>query len=126
MDHRPVRNDCNLSTVAKNLPFSYFQQLRFLVKGRADALSSRITHRSRPFMLDHGEHHVAHLAFVLRRHHYNVWHSTKVSDVEQAMVSLSVAACDSTTIQTELHVQVLNTNVVDQLIKTSLQECRID
>src|SRR5687768_14284211 len=39
---------------------------------------------------------------------------------------LSVASGDSTAVQTELHVQILDADVVNQLIETTLQERRID
>jgi hypothetical protein len=42
------------------------------------------------------------------------------------MMRLSVTTGDPTAIQAKLHIQVLDTNVVDQLVKTSLQECRVD
>jgi hypothetical protein len=94
--------------------------MRWLIDRDANAVASWITHCSRSFVFDHREQHVAHFALILRRHHDDVGHGAKISNVEEAMVSLTVTTRDATTIQAELYVQVLNTNVMDQLVKTSL------
>src|SRR6185369_4338405 len=60
------------------------------------------------------------------RHHDDVWDRTQLRDVEQAMMRLPVAAGDTAAIETELHVQILDADVVYHLIKTALQESRVD
>ena len=52
--------------------------------------------------------------------------ATQVSDVQQAVMCLSVTAGNAAAIETELHVEILDTDVVNQLIETALQESRID
>ena len=88
----------------------------------ADTVAARITHRGRANVLDHREQHVAHFAFVFRRHQNDVWNGAKVSDVEQPVMRLSIAAGNAATIETKLHVQILNTDVVDHLVKAALEK----
>ena len=64
-------------------------------------------------MFRHGEEHVAHFAFVFRGHQDYVRHSAQISDVEQPVMRRAVAAGDSSAIETELDVQILNTHVMD-------------
>ena len=71
-------------------------------------------------MFQHREEHVAHFAFVFRRHEDDVRHWPQVRDVEQAVVRLAVAAGNAAAIETELHVQILNADVVNHLVETAL------
>ena len=64
-------------------------------------------------MFGHGEEHVAHFAFVFRRHQDYVRHAAQISDVEQPVMRRAVAAGDASAIETELHIQILNTHVMD-------------
>ena len=73
-------------------------------------------------MLKHGEHHVAHLALVFWSHHVCLA-LPELCDVQKTVMRLTVAAGNAATIETELNVQLLNTDVVNELIKTALQEC---
>ena len=92
----------------------------------ADAVAARVTHRRRADVLDHREQHVAHLAFVLRRHHDDVRHAAQVSDVQQAVMRRAVAAGDAAAVQAELDVQILHADVVNDLIERALQESRVN
>ena len=73
-------------------------------------------------MVDHRKHHVAHLAFVPRRHEDDIRNGPQVGDVEQAVMRGPIAACDAATVEAKLDVQVLNADVVNELIKSALQE----
>src|ERR1051325_9647975 len=126
MNHSAVSNDCDFTTIAQYLAFADLEQLRFAIDRNTDAVTARVTHRRWTSVLQHREHHVAHLAFVFRRHHDDVWHGAQVRDVEQTMMRLAVAARDTATVETELHVQILDADVVYQLIETTLQEGRVD
>ena len=79
----------------------------------ADAVAARVTHRRRTGVLDHREQHVAHLAFVFRRHQDDVRHGAQIRDVEQAVMSLSVATGDTAAVHAKLHVQILDADVVN-------------
>src|SRR5687767_15788746 len=120
MDHRSISNYRDLAAVTKYFTLAYLEQLRFAVDGNADAVAARVTHRRRSGVLDHREHHIAHLAFVFRRHDDDVGHSAQICDIEQAMMSLPVASGDTTAIQAELNVEILNADVVNDLIETTL------
>ena len=104
MNHRAVSDDSNLSAVAKNLAFADLERLWVALDRYADTISSGIAHRRRPDVFDHREHHVAHFAFVFRRHQDDVGDSSQVSSIEQPMVSWSIATSDATPIQAELDV----------------------
>ena len=73
-------------------------------------------------MLDHRQHHVAHLAFVLRGHQNDVRIAAKIRDVEQAVMRRAVAADDAGTVHSELHVEILQTDVVNELIESRAAE----
>src|SRR5690349_17271316 len=108
MDHRAISDDGDLATIPHYLPFTDLEQLRFAIDGNTDPVAARIPHRGWTCVLDHRKQHVAHLAFIFRRHQDDVRNRTQVRDVEQPVVSLAVAAGDATTIETELHVEILN------------------
>src|SRR4026209_2075569 len=122
MDHRTVCDDRNLTAVAKYFALANLEQLRFAIDRNTHTVAARITHRSRSSVLDHCERHIAHLAFIFRRHDDDVWHATKVCDIEQAVVSLPVASGDTTAVHAELDVEILNADVVNDLIEAALQE----
>src|SRR5215213_3840059 len=126
MDHRAVSDDCYLTTIAQYLALSDFKQLRLTVDWNADAVAARVAHRCWSIVLQHRKHHVAHLAFIFRRHHDDVWNGTKIRDVEQAVMGLPVTAGDPAAVETKLHVQILDADVVYHLIETALQECRVN
>src|SRR5687767_15265245 len=126
MDHRSISNDRNLSAVPQNFTLADLEQLRLTRNVCADSVPARVTHRSRTRVLQHRVEHVAHLAFVFRRHHDDIRDRAKVSDVEQPVMCLSIAPGDPAPIQTEFDVQILNANVMDQLIESALQERRVD
>src|SRR5215213_11029262 len=126
MDHRTVSNNRDFTAVAQYFAFANLEQLGFAVDISANTVAARVTHRCGARMFKHREHHVAHLAFILWRHHDDVWYRSQVRDIEQAMVCLSVATGNAAAIETKLHVQILNTNVVDQLIEATLKERGID
>ncbi len=52
--------------------------------------------------------------------------ATKISNVQQPVVRRAVATRDAATIETELHIQILNADVMNDLIESALQESRID
>src|SRR6185503_1182659 len=122
VDHRAVSDDRDLTTITEYLAFADLQQLRLARDINTDAIAARVAHRRRSSVLQHRKHHVAHLAFIFRRHHDDVWNGTQISDVEQSVMRLPVAAGNTTTVKTELHVQILYADVVYQLIETALQE----
>jgi hypothetical protein len=62
----------------------------------------------------------AHLALILRRQQNDVGYSAQVRNIEQAVMGGTIAAGNASSIQAELDVQVLNTNIVDHLVETSL------
>src|SRR5262249_36489228 len=126
MDHRAVRHNRDLTTVAQYFTFADFKQLRFAIDGNTHAVAARISHRRRSRVLQHRKQHVAHLALVLRGHHDDVWNGAKISDVDQTVVSLSVTTGDTAAVQTKLHVEILYADVVDQLIVTALKKRGVD
>src|SRR6185369_11503055 len=97
-----------------------------MVERNADAIATRVTHRCRSNVFEHGKQHVAHFAFIFRRHQDDVGYRTKICDVEQSVMSLAIAAGDAAAIETKLHVQILDADVVYYLVETALQEGRID
>src|SRR5215211_6748400 len=104
MDHRAIRNNRDFAAITQNLTLADLEQLRFAIDRSSNTIAARVTHRGRASVLDHRKQHVAHLAFVFRRHQNDVGYRAKVSDVEQAMVSLSVTAGNPAAIQTKLYV----------------------
>src|ERR1051325_4403152 len=126
MDHRAVSHDRDFTAVAKYLAFADLEQLGFAIDVNADAVATRISHRRRTRVLEHRVKHVAHLAFIFRRHHDDVRHWSQVSDVEQPVMCLPVTAGNAAAVETKLHVQILNTNVVNQLVEAALKKRRID
>src|SRR6185369_5631133 len=82
MDHRAVSNNRYFATIAQYFAFTDFEQFGFTIDRSADAVAARITHRGWADMLQHREQHVAHLAFVFRRHHDDVWHWSQIGDIE--------------------------------------------
>src|ERR1051325_4025854 len=102
MDHRTVSHDRDFTAVAQDLAFPDLEQLRFAIDRNADAVATRISHRSRSRVLQHRVEHVAHLAFILRRHHDDVWHWPQVSDIEQSVVCLAVTTGDAAAIETKV------------------------
>src|SRR5687767_11440982 len=108
MDHCAISDNRDFTSVSQNFSFADFEKLWFPSDIRADAVAARVAYGSRSGVLDHCEHHVAHLAFVFRRHHDDVGNGTHVSDVEQAVMSLSVSAGDAAAVETKLDVQILN------------------
>src|SRR5687767_14618018 len=101
MDHRTIRNNRDFATIAQNFTLANLEQLRFAIDRNPDPVAARITHRCWTSVLDHRKHHVAHLAFVLRRHYDDVGHAAKVSDVEQAVMSLAITAGNPAAIETK-------------------------
>ena len=77
-------------------------------------------------MLDHREQHVAHLALVFRGHQHEVWNAAQICDIQKSVMRWAITAGHTATIETKLHIQILNADVVDQLIKPALQKRRID
>src|ERR1043165_675924 len=126
MDHRAVSHDRDFTAVAKYLAFADLEQLGFAIDVNADAVATRISHRRRTRVLEHRVEHVAHFAFVLRRHHDDVRHWSQVSDVEQPVMGLPVTTGNATAVETKLYVQILNTNVVNHLVEAALNKRRID
>src|ERR1051325_11813278 len=126
MDHRAVSYDGDFTTVAQDLTFADLEQLRCAIDGNADAVAARITHRGRAGVFEHRVEHVAHFAFVLRRHHHDVWNRPQVSDVEQSVMCLPVAAGNAAAIETKLNVQILDADVVNELVEAALKERRVD
>ena len=126
MNHRAVGDDCDLASVAQEFRLAYLKQLRLSTNVRAHAASARVAHRCGACVLDHRVEHVAHLALVLRGHGDDVRDGAQVGDVEEAVVRRPVAADDACAIHAELDVQVLKTNVVDDLVECALQESRVD
>src|SRR6266480_1124578 len=126
MDHRAICDNGYLASVAQQLRFSNFQFFRIAIERHTDSISARITHRCGPDMLGHREKHVPHFAFVFRRHQNDVWDAAQISDVEQAMMRWPIAAGDAAAIETELHVEILNADVVNHLIERALQKSRVD
>ena len=77
-------------------------------------------------MLDHGKQHIAHLAFIFRRHQNHVRHASQVGNIQQSMMRRAVTSGNPAAIQAELDVQVLNADIVNQLIERALQKRRVD
>src|SRR5687768_9329311 len=102
MDHCAISDNRDFTAVSQNFSFADFEEFWFPSDICSDAIAARVADGSRSGVLDHGEHHVAHLAFVFGRHHDDVGDRTHVSDVEQAMMSLSVAAGDAAAVETKL------------------------
>src|SRR5580765_4221999 len=123
MNHGAIGDNGYLSTIPEQFTFSDFEQFRFAGDVCSNTVPSRVSHGRGSVMLKHGEHHVAHLALVFWSHQDNVWHSPKICDVQKTMMRLTVAAGNAATIEAELNVQLLNTDVVNKLIKTALKEC---
>src|SRR5919205_1423191 len=126
MDHRTVSNYRDFTAVAQYLAFADLEQLGFAIDRNTNAIAARITHRCRAGVLEHREHHVAHFAFIFRRHHDDVWHRPQIRDIEQAVMCLSVATGNAAAIETKLHVQILNTNVMNHLVEATLKERGVD
>src|ERR1700754_1094741 len=126
MDHRAISNDRDLATVAQYFAFADLEQFRFAFDVRADAVATRVTHRRGSNVFEHRVEHVAHFAFIFRRHHNDVWNASKVRDVQQTVMRLSVTTGNAAAIETKLHVQILNADVVNHLIEAALKKRRID
>src|SRR5260370_6101482 len=126
MNHRTIGHDRDLATIAEYFAFTNFQQLRFALNVCASPVTSRITHGGRSVVLDHGKQHIAHLALVLWRHDHNVRYAAKISDIEKSMMCLSITSSNTTPVETELDIHVLNTDVVHQLIVPTLQKRGVD
>src|ERR1051325_2688144 len=126
MDHRAVSDNRDLTTITQYFTLADLEQLRFAIDRSSNAVPARITHRRRASVFEHRKQHVAHLAFVFRRHQDDVGDRAKICNVEQPVVSLSVAAGNSTAIETKLYVQILNADVVDYLVEAALKKRRID
>src|SRR5687768_14924968 len=105
MDHRAVSNNRDFTAVSQYFTFTDLEELWFTIDHCSDAVATRVAYGSRSGVLNHREHHVAHLAFVFRRHDDDVGDGTHVSDVEQAVMSLSVTAGDAAAVETKLDVQ---------------------
>src|SRR5882762_4824890 len=113
MHHRAICNDSYLTTVAKNFALADFKYLRRSRNVGAYTIASRVTHRRWSYVFHHRQQHVAHLAFIFRRHDDQVGNGAKISDIEQAVVGWAITAGQTTAIQTELNIEILNTNVMD-------------
>src|SRR5215213_8880806 len=115
MDHRAIRHDGDFAAVSQNFALSDLEQLGLARDVGADAVAARIAHGGWSIVLQHREEHVAHLAFVFRGHDDDVRYGAKIRDVEQAVMCLAVAAGDAAAIETKLHVEILDADVVYEL-----------
>src|SRR6266496_4872616 len=104
VDHRTIRHDCYLTTVSQYFGLSYFQKLWIAIYRGTNPISARVTHRRRTNVFEHRQHHIAHFAFILRRHDNDVWDAAQISDVEQPVVRRTIASRDAAPIKAKLHV----------------------
>src|SRR5262245_58426576 len=126
MNHRAIRDDCDLAAVTQQLTLSEFEQAWFSIDRHTHTVSPRVTHRDWSDVFDHRQHHVAHFTLIFGRHQDNIRHRAKVCDVDQPVVCRTITTGDATAIETELHIQILNAHVMDQLVETPLEKGGVD
>ena len=126
VDGRADRPDQPVPSAAQDLRLADRQLPELGVERHADAVAARVAHRRRMRLLHGGREHVLELVLVLRRHDDRVREDPEEGVVEQPVVRPAVVAGDAAAIERESDRQVHETDVVEDLVETALQEGRVD
>src|SRR5258708_478121 len=86
-------------------------------------LASRVTQGDRPIHIDSGIKYVAQLFLIFWSHQLHIWNCAHKSYIKHTMLSRTIFTNNSGTIHCEYHMQVLHTNVMDNLVIGTLHKC---
>src|SRR5260221_8108722 len=93
------------------------------IQRHADAGSARISNGHRSLtMIERGLHHVLKLVFIFGRHHRDIGEHPQIRKVEHTVVRGAVITDQATAVETKDHRKFLETNVVLDLVKRSLEK----
>src|SRR5713226_750360 len=112
--------------LAQHLRFADLQTPRLFVRLHPPAFSPRVTERYGSIVLNGGLHHMLKLVLVLRRHNDHVGHRAHVSEIEYTVMRRSIGTHQTSSVEGEDHMQILDADIVQDLIVAALQEGGID
>mmetsp|Transcript_28559 Transcript_28559/g.48541 ORF Transcript_28559/g.48541 Transcript_28559/m.48541 type:complete len:245 (-) Transcript_28559:406-1140(-) len=70
--------------------------------------------------------HISQLNLITRTHDGQIWNTSQVGQIITSMVSRTIISNNSRTVQYHSHGQILDSNIMNNLIITSLHECRVN
>src|SRR5206468_1389885 len=107
--------------LAQHLAAANLDQLGLVRKRHALALAARVAQAERALLLDRRVKHVDEHRLVARSRQDHVRQAAQVADVEGAVVRWPVVAYQAGTIHRKRDVEILETDVMDDLVETALQ-----
>src|ERR1041385_1101132 len=125
--HAAECEDGHITAITHNFPFPNFQGIKSRFKLNSSAIAARIAHRDRPALVLYcREEHITQLTFIFWRHDNHSLDTPQISKIKHSMMRWSIGANQSCTIKTKNNMQMLYRDIMNDLIKRSLKECRIN
>src|SRR6266702_1890911 len=100
--------------------------MQFGIKWDTDAFAAWVAQADRSIHIDGRVEHMAQLVLILGSHDLHVGNYAHESDIEDTVLSGAILTNDAGPIHGEDNVQVLHADIVDHLIKGTLQKGGVD
>ncbi len=126
MGRRPDRENHRFIAVAKQFSFADRNFLDIGIEGDAQSRTPWKADCGGTRIIDRRSEQMLQFVLVLRRHHDRGRQHPEIGEVEESLMRCSVGTHQTRAVQSKGHIQILQTDIVNDLIEGALQKGRVD